>query len=135
MKMVINSCYGGFGLSYRAVMRYAKLKGITLYPWIDDISRKVYGEKATIDNPEIIKHYSTSPVAENGEGWGDGAYFSERDIERTDPILVQVVEELGKDSFGRYAELRVVDIPDGVEWELDDYDGIETIHEKHQSWG
>ena len=32
MKVVINACYGGFGLSEKAVMRYAELKGLTLYP-------------------------------------------------------------------------------------------------------
>ena len=26
------------------------------------------------------------------------------------------------------------EIPDDVEWEIDDYDGIETIHEVHRSW-
>jgi hypothetical protein len=31
MKIVINDCYGGFGLSYEGVMRYAELKGIKLY--------------------------------------------------------------------------------------------------------
>ena len=32
MKIVINSCFGGFGLSEAAVMRYAEIKGITIYP-------------------------------------------------------------------------------------------------------
>lgn len=31
MKVVINACYGGFGLSHEAVLRYAEIKGITLY--------------------------------------------------------------------------------------------------------
>ena len=33
MKVVINACYGGFGLSHKAIMRYAELKGFKLYPW------------------------------------------------------------------------------------------------------
>lgn len=32
MKVVINSCYGGFGLSHEAILNYAELVGITLYP-------------------------------------------------------------------------------------------------------
>ena len=32
MKVVINKCYGGFGLSDAAMHRYAEIKGITLYP-------------------------------------------------------------------------------------------------------
>jgi len=30
-KVAINRCYGGFGLSSAAVLRYGELKGITLY--------------------------------------------------------------------------------------------------------
>ena len=32
MKVVINRCYGGFGLSHEAVMRYFEIKGVTVYP-------------------------------------------------------------------------------------------------------
>jgi len=28
----------------------------------------------------------------------------------------------------------VVDIPDDIEYEIDDYDGIESVHEAHRSW-
>jgi len=31
MKVVINTCYGGFGLSHEAMLRYAEIKGIKLY--------------------------------------------------------------------------------------------------------
>jgi hypothetical protein len=31
VKVVYNACYGGFGLSHEAIMRYAEIKGITLY--------------------------------------------------------------------------------------------------------
>lgn len=31
-KIVYNTNYGGFGLSDAAIMRYAEIKGITLYP-------------------------------------------------------------------------------------------------------
>ena len=30
-EIVINKCYGGFGLSHKAIMRYAELKGFELY--------------------------------------------------------------------------------------------------------
>ena len=62
-------------------------------------------------------------------------YFCERDIERDDPVLVQVVEELGSETAsGNYAKLKVVEIPDGVVYEIQDYDGQESIHETHRSW-
>ena len=53
---------------------------------------------------------------------------------RADPALVSVVETLGSEkASGEYAELKVVEIPDGVEdWYITDYDGNETIHEGRQ---
>ena len=56
-------------------------------------------------------------------------------IERDNPFLVRVVEELGTKASSKYADLGVIEIPDGVEYEIDDYDVMETIHEKHRTWG
>jgi len=53
---------------------------------------------------------------------------------RSHPLVIKVVEELGEKSWDRHAELKIVEIPDGVEYEINDYDGIETVHEKHRSW-
>jgi len=61
--------------------------------------------------------------------------FHDRDIPRNDTALVRVVEELGKQADGRHASLKVVEIPDGTEWIIDEYDGIERVHERHESWG
>ena len=66
----------------------------------------------------------------------DGKFCYE-DIDRADKILVQVVEELGEEaSEGRWlCKLVVVEIPDGVDWVIEDYDGYEHIAEKHRTWG
>ena len=58
----------------------------------------------------------------------------ESDILRNDPILVFVVESLGKEANTRYSELEVVEIPDGISWYIHEYDGKEEIHETHRSW-
>ena len=55
-------------------------------------------------------------------------------INRADPILVSIVEELQEDSWGGFAELSVVEIPDGVDWEIEEYDGKEWIAEVHRKW-
>ena len=87
MKVVINDCYGGFGLSEKAL----KMLGVE-----DDY---------------------------------------DFEFDRTNPELVEVVEKLGKEANGFCASLRVIEIPDDVkEWYIDEYDGIETIHEKHRYW-
>jgi hypothetical protein len=54
---------------------------------------------------------------------------------RNDPVLVQVVETLGKRANGAYSDLKIVDVPDDVEWEIQEYDGKEWIAEKHRTWG
>ena len=58
----------------------------------------------------------------------------EHEIERNDPVLVQVVEELGEKSSGRHAELKVVEIPDDVKWKIEEYDGVEWVAEQHRTW-
>ena len=56
------------------------------------------------------------------------------EIARNDPILIQVIETLGDEANGRFAKLCVVDIPDDVEWEISEYDGMEQVDEVHRSW-
>jgi hypothetical protein len=55
-------------------------------------------------------------------------------IKRNDPILVEIVEQLGEAVNGLYAKLKVVDIPDDVQWQIGEYDGDEWIAEKHRTW-
>lgn len=53
--------------------------------------------------------------------------------QRTDPKLVECVETLGKEASGYLSDLEVVEIPDGVDWYITDYDGVERIREG-RSW-
>ena len=57
-----------------------------------------------------------------------------RNIARSHPLLVDVVEELGSKAWGDNAELKVVEIPEDVEWEIIEYDGREHIAEQHRKW-
>lgn len=56
------------------------------------------------------------------------------DITRNNKSLVEVVEELGEDAGGTYSDLRTVEIPDDVDWIIQEYDGIEWVAEKHRTW-
>jgi len=147
--IVINRCYGGFGLSHKAVMRYAELKGIKLYPFFDEITKKVYGERATLDNPTVMISYALvpeeeyrkiqeeeekNPISPSRYEKSNSLYFSKRDIERTDPILIQVIKELKDKANTRYSKLGIIKIPNDVEWEIEEYDGIEWVAEKHRTW-
>lgn len=92
-KVVVNKCYGGFGLSDKARSRYCELARV----------------------PEVWDY----------------------DVDRFDPYLVQVVEELGDAASGKHAKLKIVEIPDeiGDNWHISEYDGIEHIAETHRTWG
>lgn len=60
----------------------------------------------------------------------------DKEIPRDCPIAIGVVEELGtKDASGWAAKLAIVEIPDDVEWQIEEYDGWEHIAEKHRTWG
>jgi len=48
--------------------------------------------------------------------------------------LIAVIEELGEEANGRCAEIAIVEIPDDVEWEVDEYDGKEWVAEIHRTW-
>lgn len=54
---------------------------------------------------------------------------------RSSPKLIRAIKKVGLEkAAGKYAELEIVSIPDGVIWEIDDYDGQESVHEVHRSW-
>ena len=44
------------------------------------------------------------------------------------------MKKLGNKANGTCSELKIVEIPDGIEFELSEYDGLETVEEKHRSW-
>jgi hypothetical protein len=92
MKIVINTCYGGFSLSKEAFAQYCKETGT---------------------NPEAV---------------GDW------EMPRDNPVLIRIVEEMGEAADGSYAALKVVEIPDGVNWCIEDYDGQEWVAERHRTW-
>jgi len=89
-KIVINACFGGFGLSKKALALYNKRSG--------------------------------------------GAHDYSSDILRDCPHLVRLVEEMGVKAGSTYSQLRIVEIPDDVEWQIEEYDGSEWVAEKHRVW-
>ena len=60
--------------------------------------------------------------------------YHDYDVDRTDPILVRVVEELGEQADGGFAKLKVIEVPDDIEWTINDNDGIEWVAEVHRTW-
>ena len=93
MKIVINTRYGGFGLSEEAEAKYKGILGIT-----------------------------------------DPDYYPSTDVPRDCPVLVVLVQEMGERANTPYSTLKVVEIPDDVDWYIAEYDGSEHIAEVHRTW-
>jgi hypothetical protein len=140
MKIVINRCFGGYGLSHEAIMRYLDLKGITVYPEQGEGIWKFWtywlvkpeGRFEVKENEEFYAMSMEERQAHN-QKYSDET-FGDRDISRNDPVLIQVIEELSDAANGEHAELAIVEIPDDVEWEISEYDGSEHVAEKHRVW-
>ena len=140
MKVVINRCFGGFGLSHEAVMRYFEIKGITVYPEQGKNYWKLWTywtvkPEDRIESKEDEDFYKM-PIEDRAaynKAHSEQTIY-ERDIERNDPALVQAVEELGDKANGAHAELAVVEIPDDVDYRIEEYDGREHIAEAHRTW-
>lgn len=152
-KIVINAQHGGFGLSAKAVKRLAELNGKECYFFTHDYTANVYNPLTiqecddgktwggwtafTIPNPNEAlpkeKRDADGTYKSYNKAYED-IYLDSRPEERDDPLLVQVVEELGEEANGQYSSLKIVEIPGGIDWEIDEYDGWESISEKHRSW-
>ena len=60
--------------------------------------------------------------------------FYSRSIPRDDEHLIAVVELMGTDANNKYSELKIVDVPNDVNWYIEEYDGREWVAERHQTW-
>src|SRR5690606_27159918 len=141
MKVVINKCYGGFGLSPKAVLKYAEYSGFKVYAYTEDYETDFENRQCDrIDSPTdsgpFIFYFSKQDLGKrvSVKILNDVKWFHDYDVDRNDPILVRVVEELGEEADGEHASLKVVEIPDDVEYEIPEYDGIEHIAEVHRTW-
>jgi hypothetical protein len=56
------------------------------------------------------------------------------EISRDCSRLVAVVQALGDEANGPYARLKIVTIPDDVDWTIMEYDGAEWVAEAHRTW-
>ena len=141
MKIVINTQYGGFGLSKENMQRYCDIKGIKC--WIEDDN--IYSglglftvwtvpPEERIEEKEGESYYEMTQ--EQHQEYNElyvSQTLSDYNIARNDPALVQLVEE-NPGKFGRFSNLKVVEIPDDVEWTIEEYDGREWVAEVHRTW-
>jgi hypothetical protein len=129
-KIVYNACYGGFGLSHEAVLRYAEVKGITLYHKDESGIFTHYYLCPPEEFERLQDEDHNNPIRQGRYERSNAMYFSPSNIERNDPALVQVVEELGDRANGQCAKLRIAEVPAGTLYRVDEYDGNESVETK-----
>jgi len=158
MKIVINKCYGGFSISPLAVKELAKLKGKECYFFrnptierdgyipitLEEANEELMFYAFSIPNPNeylyehLPKHKDWRKMTEEEKELYNKRYeeikLDTHTIDRADKDLIKIVEKLGKKANGKYADLKIVEIPDSVEWQIEEYDGVEWVSEKHRIW-
>lgn len=134
MKVILNKCFGGFSPSHEAYELYAKKKGLKLFTYelTPDLDYKRADTKNGIFVTYTTKDYGDNPTR-NDFDWKNDLLYLNGD-NREDPVLIEVIEELGERASSYVSDLRVVDIPDGMDYVIDEYDGIETLHARVQEW-
>lgn len=119
-KIAINGSYGGWGLSLAARQLYLECEG-TAFTMEYETNYKGELEK----KPELFS---------NGKFLSEYCEKFHENMKRDDPILIHVIETLGKDAAGFCATPSIVEIPDGIEWQIEEYDGSEWVAERHRVW-
>lgn len=132
MKVIINTCFGGYSLSKKAIELYIEKSGLELFCHKDNYYTIPYNEyKLLLDEEQRL--YREKSLDYKGHPSNKYCWNSDS-IERHNPILVKVIEELKELANGKYATLKIVEIPDDIEYNIEDYDGSEHISEKHRTW-
>jgi len=111
-KIVINKSYGKFFLSHKAFLRLREL-----------------GQGDALQEQDIAAYWPSGARPDEPSLNMFGAC-----IPRDDQKLVQVVEELRSEANGHGAELKIVEIPHAVQWEIEKSGGTEHVSETHRQW-
>jgi hypothetical protein len=148
MKVAINTCFGGFGLSdaaYEKLIEY----GVPVQRYVEQKRNSETGlyETESGNDGEVIFDRELTPADvdsfsaiyhkyKNTGGCMNNRYWDSWTREnRTHPLVIRVIEELGEAANDGCAELSIVEIPDGTSYEISEYDGREHIAETHRTWG
>lgn len=131
-KIVINKCFGGYGLSPLAVYEICKRKGLDCYIYVESTTVRGTYIKVSPSSKELKGYnwYAFNRDFGNVMNFDDTSYNEDlielESLPRHDKDLVAVVEELGDKVNGYCAELGVVEINSNL-YRITEYDGAESI--------
>lgn len=140
-KIAYNACYGVFGLSPKATLRLYELGVTEIAEPIDEyfgIGDKRRGKNAVKDRDEALTkwrlyvaggmsnvEFCFMHIFSPDEKFV--LYVGRFEENRSDPRLIQVIEELGDAANGMCAKLRIEEVSAGTQYRIDEYDGNETV--------
>jgi hypothetical protein len=117
MKILVNSQFGGFGLTQDAYRELAK------------------------SMPEEFEEYDVDPDWQYMyKGLINGKALGARDENtvsfRSHPALIELFNQKGQEIAGEHCKLRLVEVPDMYQGKLiiEKYDGQEWVAEQHKTW-
>jgi hypothetical protein len=125
-KVVYNACYGGFGLSKKACQRYWDIKGQPI--WIEDDVLDLFTVWLVPPSERLEKKVWSSMTMDERVAFNtqySKHTWQENHVDRHDPVLVQVVEELGDKANGKHAKLAIEEVYGS--YRIDEYDGNESV--------
>ena len=136
MKVVKNNCYGGFNISVQAqkdmiAMGCEHLNKVDFDEYfgrhitsLDEVDERGYTLRNSLEFSGVLYDCDKRVVYLDG------------DNTRTCEHLIKLIETKGSSyCSGKHAELVIVDVPDGACWDIDEYDGWETVEECHRTFG
>ena len=131
-EIVINACFGGFGLSDLAYEKLAEY-GIPIIKYIEEkrgkdgkYLKEPKNEGKVIFDKELSDDKEIMAFGRYWDTWING--------NREHPLLIKVIKELGGKADGQCAELKIIKIPSEIEYEIKEYDGLEHVAEVHRTW-
>lgn len=126
VKVVVNRCFGGFGISPEAQLELHK-RGCS-HITENKLDEYFNGSFYKTDDDKV-RHLKMCDIPHM-----DGIIYLDEHRPSFDnrccPHLVKLIEEWGSERVsGKCANLHIVEVPSDVKWGIDDYDGSEKIEE------
>lgn len=133
-RVLICAQHGGFGISTMAAEMYAERAGVHHVPY-SFAGRQAAGWFCSEPFASWDEYVAKWPWTQ-GVGHAEDApkLTPTTDIKRDDPVLLGIFDEIGQKAAGDCCKLKVVEVPDGAEWQIDEYDGLEWVAEVHRTW-
>lgn len=149
-ELLINRCFGGYTLSNEVLIELTKRKHKDfekLYFYCEDYSNQRYVKIKDFKykNGKLVNSgYFLDSLYLSYHDQGDIVKYNDFKYDkliwsdnwsRDDEDLIKLFKEWGSERCsGDCSKLKLVEIPNDIEYYIDVYDGLESIHERHRSW-